>query len=36
MFRDGIDDAVQRAKRLGTPPEANPSTGVWRVVESLS
>ena len=35
-FRDGVFDAVARAKRLGDPPDANPSSTVWRVVESLS
>lgn len=35
-FRDGVFHAVARAKRLGDPPDANPSTAVWRVVESLS
>jgi hypothetical protein len=35
-FRDGVFNAVIRAKRLGDPPDANPSTAVWRVVESLS
>ena len=34
-FRDGIDKAVARAKRLGEPPSANPSTAVWRLIESL-
>jgi hypothetical protein len=34
-FRDGVFDAVARAKRLGNPPEANPSTAVWQLVESL-
>jgi hypothetical protein len=32
-FRDGISDAVARAKSRGGPPETNPSTAVWRVVE---
>ena len=27
--------AVDRAKQLGEPPEANPSTAVWKVIESL-
>jgi hypothetical protein len=35
-FRGGVFDAIARAKRLGDPPEANPSSVVWRVVESLS
>ena len=34
-FRNGIDDAIVRAKRLGEPPDANPSTAVWRLIESL-
>lgn len=34
-FREGIADAVVRAKRLGEPPGANPSTAVWQVIESL-
>jgi hypothetical protein len=34
-FRDGVAAAVVRAKRLGEPPGANPSTAVWRVIESL-
>lgn len=32
-FRDGIKQAIDRAKRLGDPPEANPSTAVWRLIE---
>lgn len=35
-FRDGVFRAVMRAQRLGEPPEANPSTAVWRLIESLS
>lgn len=35
-FRDGVRDAVQRAKALGEPPNANPSTAVWRLIEALS
>src|SRR5262245_50664358 len=35
-FRDGVFNAVIRAKRLGDPPDANPSTVVWQVVESLT
>jgi hypothetical protein len=35
IFRDGIDDAVRRAKALGDPPAANPSTAVWRLIEAL-
>lgn len=34
-FREGVDDAMVRAMRLGDPPDANPSTAVWRLVESL-
>lgn len=34
-FRDGVLDAAIRARRLGEPPEANPSTAVWRLIESL-
>ena len=34
-FSAGVFDAVVRAKRLGEPPDANPSTAVWRLVESL-
>jgi hypothetical protein len=34
-FRDGISDAVRRAKALGEAPHANPSTAVWRLIESL-
>ncbi|WP_158566301.1 RloB family protein [Micromonospora craterilacus] len=35
-FRDGVKDAVRRAKSLGEPPDANPSTAMWRLVEALS
>lgn len=34
-FRAGVFDAVRRAMRLDEPPDANPSTAVWRVIESL-
>lgn len=34
-FRDGVFDAVTRAQRLGAPPDSNPSTAVWRLIESL-
>lgn len=34
-FRAGVFEAVERAKRLGEPPDANPSTAVWRLIESL-
>ncbi|MFB9239949.1 RloB family protein [Plantactinospora siamensis] len=36
LFRTRVGAAVRRAKRLGEPPEANPSTAVWQVVEALS
>jgi hypothetical protein len=34
-FSPGVFDAADRAKGLGEPPDANPSTVVWRVIESL-
>lgn len=34
-FQHGVSDAVARAQRLGVPPDANPSTAVWRIVKSL-
>jgi RloB-like protein len=34
-FSSGVFDAVERAKRLGEPPDANPSTALWRLIESL-
>jgi hypothetical protein len=34
-FKDGIADAVERAKKRGGPPVDNPSTAVWRLVEVL-
>ncbi|MFB9542320.1 RloB family protein [Micromonospora sagamiensis] len=34
-FREGIEAAVDRARKLGEPPAANPSTAVWRLVEAL-
>jgi hypothetical protein len=34
-FKDGIADAVERAKSRGEPPLDNPSTAVWRLVELL-
>jgi hypothetical protein len=34
-FSAGVLDAAKHAKALGEPPEANPSTAVWRVIESL-
>jgi hypothetical protein len=35
-FEAGIPDASARAKRMGEPPNANPSTAVWRLIESLA
>ena len=35
-FSSGIFDAVKRAERLGEPPAANPSTGVGRIIGSLT
>lgn len=32
-FREGVSDAVDRAKARGEPPAHNPSTAVWRVIE---
>jgi hypothetical protein len=34
-FRQGVMLAVKRAKLLGEPPEANPSTTVWRLIECI-
>jgi RloB-like protein len=34
-FINGISDAVVRARRRDEPPEANPSTAVWKVIVSL-
>ncbi|XVU27235.1 RloB family protein [Actinoplanes sp. CA-054009] len=34
-FEAGIAAAVKRAKLLGPPPVANPSTNMWAVLESL-
>lgn len=34
-FAAAVDQAMERAKRLGEPPRANPSTAVWRLIESL-
>ncbi|WP_020543597.1 RloB family protein [Nonomuraea coxensis] len=34
-FWEGIEDAIRRAKALGEPPESNPSTAVWEVMEVL-
>ena len=35
-FSAGVLGAAERAKSLGEPPLANPSTAVWRVIESPS
>lgn len=34
-FRYGVSAAVDRARKLGDPPAANPSTAVWQLVEAL-
>lgn len=34
-FRAGVFDAVYRARKLEQPPHGNPSTAVWRLIESL-
>lgn len=34
-FKVGVFKAVDLAQRLDKPPEANPSTAVWRVIKSL-
>ena len=34
-FEHGIGDAIKRAKLLETPPAANPSSDVWRLMEAL-
>ena len=34
-FRAGVFEAVVRARRLGEPPDTNPSTAVWRLIDSL-
>lgn len=34
-FQGGVFEAVTRAPRLGDPPDANPSTAVWRLINSL-
>lgn len=34
-FKNAVHRAVERAQRLGEPPEANPSTAVWRLIISL-
>ena len=35
VFRAGVFDATTRAQRLGAPPDANPSSAVWKLIESL-
>jgi hypothetical protein len=35
-FEAGVADAVTRSKQRGEPPDVNPSTAVWRLIESLS
>lgn len=38
LFRDGVSDAVERARELdptGAAFQLNPSTGVWRLVERI-
>lgn len=34
-FSGGVFRAAARARRLAEPPDANPSTAVWRLIESL-
>jgi hypothetical protein len=34
-FQTGVFRAMMCAKRLGDPPDANPSTAVWQLIESL-
>jgi hypothetical protein len=34
-FSAGVVQAIARAQRLGAPPDANPSTAVWRLIKSL-
>ena len=34
-FGAGVIQAIARAQRLGAPPDANPSTAVWRLIKSL-
>jgi hypothetical protein len=34
-FKAGVFDAVARASGRGAPPDANPSTAIWRLIESL-
>lgn len=35
QFIGNILTAVERARKLGEPPEANPSTAVWKLIVSL-
>lgn len=35
QFRDGVEDASRRARSLGEPPAANPSTAMWKIIELL-
>ncbi len=34
-FWDDIEVAIRRAKALGDPPDDNPSTSVWKLMEFL-
>jgi RloB-like protein len=34
-FRDSVHLAVARAKKLDSPPQGNPSTDVWQLIEAL-
>jgi hypothetical protein len=34
-FQSRVGDAVEKAKALGDPPDVNPSTGVWRLIEAF-
>ncbi|MFI7430525.1 RloB family protein [Micromonospora sp. NPDC049836] len=34
-FRDGVENAVVRAQRLGPAPDRNPSTAVWQLIDTL-
>jgi len=34
-FEQGIAEAIKRAKLLESPPSANPSTDVWKVLEAI-
>lgn len=35
-FREGVQEAVKRAKALEPPPDSNPSTSVWMIIEALT